>query len=120
MFKRIFAILVTSSLIIYAAGCTNQTTTASSTTQKGYTPYTTQDIQDIFPIGMPIDQYISKKNTLPVKHVSSIPLTDGNIGRVLQTKDGFAVVCGDEKEIFDIIAFKTLAEVQSYERSLKK
>ncbi|WP_407060709.1 hypothetical protein [Bacillus mycoides] len=57
---------------------------------------------------------------MPVKHFSSIPLTNGNVGRVLQTKDGFVIICGNEKEIFDVKIFPTMEDVQNHEDSLQK
>ncbi|MGG0325138.1 hypothetical protein [Bacillus mycoides] len=102
-----------------ASGCTTYTTSASDTSKKGYTPYTTEDLQKAFPVGMPIDTYISKKNIMPVKHISSIPLAGGDIGRVLQTKDGFLIICGNEKEIFDVKTFKTWEDIKEYENSIK-
>ncbi|MDP1459773.1 hypothetical protein [Bacillus wiedmannii] len=57
---------------------------------------------------------------MPVKHISSIPLINGDVGRVLQTKDGFVIICGNEKEIFDVKTFPTMEDVQNYEDSLQK
>ncbi|MCQ6343511.1 hypothetical protein NPM06_28770 [Bacillus cereus] len=55
---------------------------------------------------------------MPVQHIINIPLADGDIGRVLQTKDGFVVICGDEKKIFDVKTFKTWDDVNNYENSI--
>ncbi|MEI4617340.1 hypothetical protein [Bacillus cereus] len=117
MFKRLSVLSIIGALSIYVTGCTSNTTTSPYPID---TPYKNEDLTRAFPVGMPIDNYISKKNTLPVQHISSIPLTDGNIGRVLQTKDGFVIICGDEKEIFDVKIFKTWDDVKNYENSVQK
>ncbi|WP_255301000.1 hypothetical protein [Bacillus thuringiensis] len=57
---------------------------------------------------------------MPVKHFSSIPLTNGNVSRILQTKGGFVIICGNEKEIFDVKTFPTMEDVQNHEDSLQK
>ncbi len=57
---------------------------------------------------------------MPVKRISSIPLTNGDVGRVLQTKDGLVMICENEKEIFDVKTFHTMEDVQNYEDSLQK
>lgn len=54
-----------------------------------------------------------------IEHPTSIPLPNGNVGRVLQAKNGFIIICGDEKEIFDVKTFKTMDDVKNYEKSLK-
>ncbi|MBG9617622.1 hypothetical protein [Bacillus cereus] len=113
MFKRIFINIIIGALCISVIGCTSYTESVT-------TPYTTEHLQKSFPVGMPIDTYISKKNVMSVKHISSIPLPDGDVGRVLQTKDGFVIICGNEKEIFDVKTFQTMEEVQNYEDSLRR
>ncbi|PGM91520.1 hypothetical protein [Bacillus cereus] len=37
---------------------------------------------------------------------NKIPLPDGNIGRVLQTSNGYVIIFGNEKVIFDVLVFK--------------
>ncbi|PEQ01870.1 hypothetical protein [Bacillus toyonensis] len=116
MFKRIFI----GALCISVTGCSSYTGSVTTSSPKISTPYTTEDLHRAFPVGMPIDTYISKKNLMPVKHISSIPLLNGDVGRVLQTKDGFVIICGNEKEIFDVKTFQTMEDVQNYENSLQK
>lgn len=82
--------------------------------------YTTKEITDAFPVGTPITTYIRKEEKLNVKHLTSITLTDGGVGRVLEATDGFVVVCGNEKGIFDVLIFKTMEDVKKYEQSLKR
>ncbi|PES01982.1 hypothetical protein CN345_18355 [Bacillus thuringiensis] len=120
MFKRIFTSLIIGSLCITVTGCTSYITSVATSSSKIYTPYTNEDLYRAFPVGMPIDTYISKKNVMPVKHISSIQLTNRDVGRVLQTKDGFVIICGNEKEIFDVKTFPTMEDVQNYEDSLQK
>ncbi len=62
--------------------------------------------------------YIQKEEKLNVKHLTSIKLTDGVVGRGLEATDGFVVVCGNEKRIFDVLIFKTMEDVEKYEQSL--
>ncbi|WP_197233971.1 hypothetical protein [Bacillus cereus] len=50
---------------------------------------------------------------MPVKHIFSIPLPNGNIGSVLQIKDGFIIICGSEKEVFDEQTFETMEVVHN-------
>ncbi|HEF1880451.1 hypothetical protein [Bacillus thuringiensis] len=120
MFKRIFILSIMGALSIYLTGCTSNTTTMSTSPYPIDTPYKTEDLTKAFPVGMPIDNYMSKKNVMPVQHIINIPLADGDIGRVLQTKDGFVLICGDEKEIFDVKTFKTWKDVKNYENSIQK
>ncbi|PGA92418.1 hypothetical protein [Bacillus toyonensis] len=113
MFKRNFISIIIGALCISVTGCTSYTESVN-------TPYTTEDLYRAFPVGMPIDTYISKKNIMPVKHISIIPLPNGDVGRVLQTKDGFVIICGNEKEVFDVKTFETMEDVHNYEESLQK
>ncbi|MEK4418682.1 MULTISPECIES: hypothetical protein [Bacillus] len=116
MFKRIFISIIVGLFCVYVTGCASYTTSVD----KISTPYTNEDLQKAFPIGMPIDTYISKKNVMPIKHIFNISLSNGDIGRVLQTKDGFVIICGNEKEIFDVKTFQTIADVQNYKESVQK
>jgi hypothetical protein len=116
MFKHIFISILIGLLCIYVTGCTSYTTSVD----KISTPYTNEDLQRAFPVGMSIDTYINKKkNGMPVKHISNIPLQNGDVGRVLQTKNGFIIICGNEKEIFDVKTFQTIEDVHNYEESLQ-
>jgi hypothetical protein len=118
MFKHIFISILIGLLCIYVTGCTSYTTSVD----KISTPYTNEDLQRAFPVGMSIDTYLhkKKKNGMPVKHISNIPLQNGDVGRVLQTKNGFIIICGNEKEIFDVKTFQTIEDVHNYEESLQK
>ncbi|MCQ6288589.1 MULTISPECIES: hypothetical protein [Bacillus cereus group] len=120
MFKRISILGIIGALSIYLTGCASNTPITSTSPYPIDTPYKNEDLTKAFPVGMPIDNYISKKNILPVQHISSIPLANGNIGRVLQAKDGFVIICGNEKEIFDVKTFKKWGDVQIYENSIQK
>ncbi|WP_410991104.1 hypothetical protein [Bacillus cereus] len=113
MLKPIFISIIIGALCISITGCTSYTEPVN-------TPYTNEDLYRAFPVGMPIDTYISKKNRMPVKHISNIQLSNGAIGRVLQTKDGFVIICGNEKEVFDIQTVETIEGVHNYEKSLQK
>ncbi|AHA75593.1 hypothetical protein YBT1518_32847 (plasmid) [Bacillus thuringiensis YBT-1518] len=120
MFKRISILGIIGALSIYLTGCTSNTTIMSTSPYPIDTPYKNEYLTKAFPAGMPIDNYIRKKNILPVQHISSIPLANGDIGRVLQEKDGFVIICGNEKEIFDVKTFKMWEDVQIYENSIQK
>ncbi|PGC93931.1 hypothetical protein [Bacillus toyonensis] len=120
MFKRLSVLGIIGALSIYMTGCTSTTTSMPTSPHQINTPYKNEDLTKTFPVGMPIDNYINKKNTLPVQHISSILLTNGAIGRVIQTKDGFVIICGNEKEIFDVKTFTTWEDVKNYEDSIQK
>ncbi|MEI4618189.1 hypothetical protein [Bacillus cereus] len=120
MFKRISILGIIGALSIYLTGCTSNTAATNNSPHQINTPYKNEDLTKAFPVGMPIDNYISKKNVMPVQHISSIPLVNGNISRILQTKDGFVIICGDEKEIFDVKTFTTWKDVKNYENSVQK
>lgn len=57
MFKHIFISILIGLLCIYVTGCTSYTTSVD----KISTPYTNEDLQRAFPVGMSIDTYINKK-----------------------------------------------------------
>ncbi|EKS8367029.1 MULTISPECIES: hypothetical protein [Bacillus] len=120
MFKRISILGIIGTLSIYLTGCASNTPITSTSPYPIDTPYKNEDLTKAFPVGMPIDNYISKKNILPVQHISSISLANGDIGRVLQAKDGFVIIFGNEKEIFDVKTFKMWGDVQIYENSIQK
>ncbi|HEK9103355.1 TPA: hypothetical protein SUB30_004830 [Bacillus pseudomycoides] len=120
MFKKLTLLFISVSLFMSLTACTPSYQKASAKNENSTSMYTTQDLQNEFPIGMPIDEYIAKKNKMNIKHPTSIPLLNGNVGRVLQTTDGFVVICGNEKEIFNVLVFRTMNEVKEYEMSLRK
>jgi hypothetical protein len=51
MFKHIFISILIGLLCIYVTGCTSYTTSVD----KISTPYTNEDLQRAFPVGMSID-----------------------------------------------------------------
>ncbi|PGT73588.1 hypothetical protein COD86_09805 [Bacillus cereus] len=118
MMKIACASIFTGVLLLCSAGCTTQTHSVASNTYSVDGSYTTKDIKHIFPVGTPIATYVRKKEELQLKHATSIALPDGNIGKVLEATDGFVVICGNDKGIFDLLEFQTLEEVKSYEKSL--
>ncbi|MGM2731310.1 hypothetical protein ACS2QU_26500 [Bacillus cereus group sp. Bce005] len=121
MLKTAFVSMITGILLICSTGCATQTDSFTAKTQSiDNGTYTTKEITDAFPIGTPITTYIRKAEKLNVKHLTSIPLTDGGVGRALEATDGFVVVCGNEKGVFDVLIFKSLEEVKKYEQSLKR
>ncbi|MEQ3594185.1 hypothetical protein ABM560_21450 [Bacillus albus] len=121
MLKTAFVSMITGILLICSTGCATQTDSFTAKTQSIVDgTYTTKEITGAFPIGTPITTYIRKAEKLNVKHLTSIPLTDGGVGRVLEATDGFVVVCGNEKGVFDVLIFKSLEEVKKYEQSLKR
>ncbi|MGF9831398.1 hypothetical protein ABEX57_25070 [Bacillus anthracis] len=121
MVKTAFVSMITGILLICSTGCATQTDSFTAKTQSIVDgTYTTKEITDAFPIGTPITTYIRKAEKLNVKHLTSIPLTNGGVGRVLEATDGFVVVCGNEKGVFDVLIFKSLEEVKKYEQSLKR
>ncbi|KEK22867.1 hypothetical protein [Bacillus gaemokensis] len=120
MFKKISLLVISGSLFMSLTACKPTYQKASAKNETSASLYTTKELQNTFPIGMPIDEYIAKKNKMNIKHSTSIPLPDGAVGRVLQTTDGFVVICGNEKEIFDVLVFRTMDEVIDYEKSFKK
>ncbi|PEU86236.1 hypothetical protein CN386_00190 [Bacillus cereus] len=118
MVKTACASIITGILLICSTGCSTQTDSIAAKTQSIDGVYTTNDITDAFPVGTPITTYIRKEEKLNVKHLTSITLTDGGIGRVLEATDGFVVICGNEKGVFDVLIFKTMEDVKKYEQSL--
>ncbi|MBV6681467.1 hypothetical protein [Bacillus thuringiensis] len=118
MVKTACVSIITRILLICSTGCAHQTDSITARTQSVDGTYTTKDITETFPVGTPITTYIQKEEKLNVKHFTSITLTDGGIGRVLEATDGFVVICGNEKGIFDVLIFKTMEEVKKYEQSL--
>ncbi|KAA0810537.1 hypothetical protein COA05_26130 [Bacillus thuringiensis] len=121
MVKMACVSIITGILLICATGCATQTESITTKTQSiDDGTYTTKEIKDAFPVGTPINTYIRKEEKLNVKHLTSIALTDGGVGRVLESTDGFVVVCGNEKGVFDVLIFKTMEDVKKYEQSLKR
>ncbi|AQY42460.1 hypothetical protein P4V72_05230 [Bacillus thuringiensis] len=121
MVKTACVSIITGILLICSTGCATQTDSITTKTQSiDDGTYTTKEITDAFPVGTPITTYIQKEDKLNVKHLTSITLTDGGVGRVLEATDGFVVVCGNEKGIFDVLIFKTMEDVKKYEQSLKR
>ncbi|PEW07878.1 MULTISPECIES: hypothetical protein [Bacillus cereus group] len=118
MVKTACVSIITGILLIYSAGCATQTDSIAATTQSIDGTYTTKDITSTFPVGTPMITYIRKEEKLNVKHLTSITLKDGGVGRVLEATDGFVVVCGNEKGIFDVLLFKNMEDVKKYEQSL--
>ncbi|MDT3498840.1 hypothetical protein NLU03_33290 [Bacillus toyonensis] len=118
MVKKACVSIITGILLICSTGCTTQTDSIAAQTQSIDGTYTTEDITSAFPVGTPITTYIRKEEKLNVKHLTSITLTDGGVGRVLEATDGFVVVCGNEKGVFDVLIFKTMEDVEKYEQSL--
>ncbi len=78
------------------------------------------DLKKELSIGMPFKDYLAKKKSLSAEHPFSISLGKGNVGSVLQAKDGLLVVCIDGEKIFDLKVFNTVDQVKAYEASLKK
>ncbi|MGE6615091.1 hypothetical protein [Bacillus mycoides] len=118
MMKIACVSIFTGVLLLCSAGCTAQTNSVPSNNYSVDGSYTTKDIKQMFPVGTPIATYVRKKEKLQLKHATSIKLTDDNVGKVLEATDGFVVICGNEKGIFDVLEFQTLEEVKSYEKSL--
>ncbi|PGQ46850.1 hypothetical protein COA16_31205, partial [Bacillus thuringiensis] len=57
------------------------------------TEYTLQQLKEAFPVGMEFNQYVEKKKTMNADNPFSISLKKGNVGSVIQAKDGLLVVC---------------------------
>jgi hypothetical protein len=57
-----------------------------------------------------------KEDKLNVEHPKSISVGNGNVGYVLQATDGIVVASTDGEKIFDVVQFKTLDEVDKYEK----
>ncbi|HDR7356372.1 TPA: hypothetical protein QCX18_005647 [Bacillus wiedmannii] len=121
MVKTACLSMITGILLICSTGCATQTDFITAKTQSiDDGTYTTKEITDAFPVGTPITTYIRKAEKLNVKHLTSITLTDGGVGRVLETTDGFVIICGNEKGVFDVLIFKTMEDVKKYEQSLTR
>ncbi|MGE7890752.1 hypothetical protein ACQKN7_25930 [Bacillus cereus] len=118
MVKTACVSIITGILLICSTGCAHQTDSIVAKTPSVDGTYTTKDITETFPVGTPITTYIQKEEKLNVKHLTSITLTDGGVGRVLEATDGFVVICGNEKGVFDVLIFKTMEDVKKYEQSL--
>ncbi|MFJ8219776.1 hypothetical protein [Bacillus cereus] len=118
MVKTACARIITGILLICSTGCAHQTDSIAAKIQSVDGTYTTKDITETFPVGTPITTYIQKEEKLNVKHLTSITLTDGGVGRVLEATDGVVVICGNEKGVFDVLIFKTMEDVKKYEQSL--
>ncbi|MCR1808174.1 hypothetical protein [Bacillus cereus] len=83
------------------------------------TEYTLQQLKEAFPVGMEFNQYVEKKKTMNADNPFSISLKKGNVGSVIQAKDGLLVVCVDGNKIFDLKTFGSTDEVKAYEQSLR-
>ncbi|PFL68391.1 hypothetical protein COJ27_06915 [Bacillus cereus] len=118
MVKTACVSIITGILLICSSGCATQTDSIAAKTQSIDGTYTTKDITDRFPVGTPITTYIRQEEKLNVKHLTSITLTDAGVGRILEATDGFVVVCGNEKGVFDVLIFKTMEDVKKYEQIL--
>ncbi|MFB8331637.1 hypothetical protein ACWGJ1_16000 [Bacillus wiedmannii] len=119
MVKTACVSMISGILLICSTGCATQTDSITAKTQSiAAGTYTTKEITDAFPVGTPITTYIRKAEKLNVRHLTNITLTDGGVGRVLGATDGFVVICGNEKGVFDVLIFKTMEDVKKYEQSL--
>ncbi|MDR5046684.1 MULTISPECIES: hypothetical protein [Bacillus cereus group] len=118
MVKTACLSIITGILLICSAGCAHQTDSIAAKTQSVNGTYSTKDITETFPVGTPITTYIQKEEKLNLKYLTSITLTDSGVGRVLEATDGFVVICGNEKGVFDVLTFKTMEDVKKYEQSL--
>lgn len=83
------------------------------------TEYTLQQLKEAFPVGMEFNQYVEKKKTMNADNPFSISLKRGNVGSVIQAKDGLLLVCVDGNKIFDLKTFGSTDEVKAYEQSLR-
>lgn len=61
MFKHIFVLSIISALSIYVTVCPSNATTINASPHQITTPYKNENLTKAFPVGMPIDNYISKK-----------------------------------------------------------
>jgi hypothetical protein len=57
-----------------------------------------------------------KEDKLNVEHPKSISVGNGNVGYVLQATDGIVVASTDGEKILDVVQFKTMDEVDQYEK----
>jgi hypothetical protein len=57
-----------------------------------------------------------KEDKLNVEHPKSISVGNGNVGYVLQATDGIVVAITDGEKVFDVVQFKTMDEVDQYEK----
>ncbi|WP_210367730.1 hypothetical protein [Bacillus sp. REN3] len=58
----------------------------------------------------------AKKDKLNVEQPKSISVGNGNVGYVLQATDGIVVASTDGKKISDVVQFKTMDEVDKFEK----
>lgn len=79
---------------------------------------TIAEVQAAITKGMSDKDYKKAKEKLQCQQSKSISVGNGNIGYVLQAKDGIFVASTDGENIFDVASFKTMDEVNKYEKDM--
>ncbi|WP_251550787.1 hypothetical protein [Neobacillus muris] len=79
-------------------------------------PSTLAEVQAAITKGMSDQDFKKARNNLEVEQPKSISVGNGNVGYVLQAKDGILVASTDGNTIFDVATFTTMEEVDQYEK----
>jgi len=81
-------------------------------------PSTIAEVQAAITKGMSDKDFKAAKKKLTVEQPKSISVGNGNVGYVLQAKDGLLVASTDGEKIFEVATFKTMEEVDKYEKDM--
>jgi sortase (surface protein transpeptidase) len=85
--------------------------------EKKPAPSSVSDVLAVVKIEMSDKEFKKvKEGQLNVEHPKSISVGNGNVGYVLQATDGLVVANTDGEKIFDVVQFKTMDEVDHYEK----
>ncbi|WP_163100073.1 hypothetical protein [Peribacillus alkalitolerans] len=75
-----------------------------------------EKVRQAITTGMAFDEYQKAKKNLSVEVPKSISIGNGNVGTVLQAKDGLFVALTDGLTVLGVKEFTSMAEVDAYEK----
>jgi hypothetical protein len=81
-------------------------------------PSTVVEVKAVITKGMTDENFKKEKKKLNVEHPKSISIGNGNVGYVLQAKDGIVVANTDGNKILDVVQFASMDEVNNYEKEM--
>ncbi|WP_462413580.1 hypothetical protein [Neobacillus sp. Marseille-QA0830] len=125
-------IIALVSFVVFVIGIVNldssdtTKTTKTTDTKKEVTedketkknPSTLAEVQAVITKGMSDKDFKKAEDKLVVERPKSISVGNGNVGYVLQAKDGILVASTDGDTIFDVATFSTMDEVDQYEKNM--
>jgi hypothetical protein len=135
--KRNFLISLVAFIVFVIGAVNSSSDTASTTTKNEKKEKTSQEVKQekketvkpkekstvaevkaVITKGMTDKNFKKEKKKLNVEQPSSISIGSGNVGYVLQAKDGIIVANTDGIKILDVVQFKSMDEVSNYEKNM--